>query len=61
DDGCAVLSLATLENMMQVKAWLTQFPWQARFLQVNLARSTAVGAHTRFAPLNPLSLVTLRR
>ncbi|MEM9903594.1 MAG: precorrin-6y C5,15-methyltransferase (decarboxylating) subunit CbiE [Cyanobacteria bacterium P01_D01_bin.44] len=61
DDGCVVLSLATLESMTQLKAWLTASRWQARFLQVNLARSTAVGAHTRFTPLNPLSLAILRR
>ncbi|MEM9163952.1 MAG: precorrin-6y C5,15-methyltransferase (decarboxylating) subunit CbiE [Cyanobacteria bacterium P01_F01_bin.4] len=61
DQGRVVLALATLESVMQLKAWLIESRWQARFLQVNLARSAAVGAHTRFAPLNPLSLATLRR
>ncbi|MEO1400609.1 MAG: precorrin-6y C5,15-methyltransferase (decarboxylating) subunit CbiE [Cyanobacteria bacterium J06635_1] len=61
DNGCVVLCLATLESMMQLKAWLTESHWQARFLQINLARSAAVGTHTRFAPLNPVSLATLKR
>ncbi|MEO0455140.1 MAG: precorrin-6y C5,15-methyltransferase (decarboxylating) subunit CbiE [Cyanobacteria bacterium P01_A01_bin.114] len=62
DGGRVVAALTTLESLAQLKVWLAETDgWQARFLQINLARSAAVGSHTRLAPLNPLTLATLKR
>jgi precorrin-6Y C5,15-methyltransferase (decarboxylating) len=70
--GVLVIALATLEHLTLVLNWLQsnrQEPtspseispqqWQHHLLQVQLARSIPVGSLTRFAPLNPVTLVTL--
>lgn len=62
-DGIVVLALATLEHLQTALAWFNHAPdaWQYRLLQVQLARSIAVAALTRFAPLNPLTLLVANR
>lgn len=61
--GRMVLALATLDHLTQTLNWLqnTEEPWQHHLLQVNLSRSVAVAALTRWAPLNPVTLVTLEQ
>jgi len=61
-DGSIVLAMATLENLMLALSWLqNQTAWNHRLLQINLARSIPVAGLTRFAPLNPVTLLTLER
>ena len=65
--GVLVLALATLEHLNHALTWLEQQnalfaqlnPWQHRLLQVQLSRSVPVGPLTRFAPLNPVTLLTI--
>ncbi|MDB9529136.1 precorrin-6y C5,15-methyltransferase (decarboxylating) subunit CbiE [Oscillatoria sp. CS-180] len=58
--GHIVVALATLENMSEMTRWLQlQNEWQGNYLQVALSRSVAVGALTRWTPLNPVILVCL--
>jgi precorrin-6Y C5,15-methyltransferase (decarboxylating) len=60
--GVIVLAVATLEHLMQVMSYLKAFPdWQFRLLQVQIARSIPIASLTRFAPLNPVTLITLTR
>ncbi|MEP0872234.1 precorrin-6y C5,15-methyltransferase (decarboxylating) subunit CbiE [Trichocoleus desertorum AS-A10] len=66
--GVLVLALATLEHLTQALAWLEQQnapaqppAWQHHLIQVQLARSVPVGPLTRFAPLNPVTLITVSR
>jgi len=60
--GLMVLALATLESQAQVLQWQANHAdnWQCHLLQVNLARSTSVGSLTRWSPLNPVTIVTLK-
>ncbi|NER78701.1 MAG: precorrin-6y C5,15-methyltransferase (decarboxylating) subunit CbiE [Leptolyngbya sp. SIO1D8] len=61
-EGRIVVALATLENLSEMTQWLTQQAhWQGQFQQVSLSRSSAVGALTRWMPLNPVTLVCLTR
>lgn len=64
--GRILLALATLEHLGRVMQWLQQQTtadnpvlWQHRLLQVQLARSVPIANLTRFAPLNPVTLVSL--
>lgn len=58
--GRIVIALATIEHVADVSYWLRQFPqWEGRFQQISVSRSTAVGASTRWTPLNPITLVCL--
>jgi precorrin-6B C5,15-methyltransferase / cobalt-precorrin-6B C5,C15-methyltransferase len=69
--GVLVIALATLEHLTLALDWLqseresaplaepTPEQWQHHLLQVQLARSIPVGSLTRFAPLNPVTLLTL--
>lgn len=58
-----VLALATLEHLSELTIWLTQpdiaKSWECKLTQANISRSLPVGPLTRFAPLNPVTLVTL--
>lgn len=61
-----VLALATLEHLNQVMQWVqadseTPSRWQAQYLQVQLSRAVGIAALTRWQPLNPVTLVTLKR
>ena len=61
--GRIVLALATLEHLAHTLTWLEQPPqrdrWQHQALQIHLSRSVPIAHLTRWAPLNPVTLVTL--
>ena len=61
--GRIVLALATLEHISELTTWISQpavaANWNAQLTQINISRSSPVGPLTRFAPLNPVTLVTL--
>lgn len=61
--GRIVLAIATLDHLAIAQTWLQAHSstWQQHALQVNLARTVPVAALTRFAPLNPVTLLTLQR
>ncbi|NEQ47981.1 MAG: precorrin-6y C5,15-methyltransferase (decarboxylating) subunit CbiE [Leptolyngbya sp. SIOISBB] len=62
DDGVIVLALATLETQAELAQWQSLHPtWTVAYQQISLTRSVAVGAFTRWEPLNPVILATLRR
>ncbi len=60
-DGVLVANLATLEHLHTAQQWLVERAWTVQLLQVNLARSVPVAALTRFAPLNPVTLLRATR
>jgi precorrin-6B C5,15-methyltransferase / cobalt-precorrin-6B C5,C15-methyltransferase len=64
-DGSIVIALATLEHLNTAMTWVSQQAtsqnWQHRLLQVQISRSVPVGKLTRFAPLNPVTLLTIAR
>ncbi|NEP18828.1 MAG: precorrin-6y C5,15-methyltransferase (decarboxylating) subunit CbiE [Leptolyngbya sp. SIO4C1] len=58
--GRVVAAIATVDSLAQLTGWLAEQPhWRSQLLQINLARSAAVGAQTRLVPLNPVTLATL--
>lgn len=57
-NGVLVLALATLEHLNDALIWLSNHGWSTRLLQVQLSRSVPIGSLTRFAPLNPVTIVT---
>lgn len=63
--GRIVLALATLDHLSTTLSWLQspaqQQHWQHRLLQVQLSRSIPVATLTRWAPLNPVTLVMLEK
>jgi precorrin-6Y C5,15-methyltransferase (decarboxylating) len=64
--GIIVLALATLEHLHTALAWVEErsqreLGWSYHLLQVQLSRSVPVGPLTRFAPLNPVTLLTIKR
>jgi len=60
--GIVVLALATLEHLSLALSWLNESGmWNYQLLQVQLARSVPVGQLTRFAPLNPVTILTVTR
>ncbi|WP_204141861.1 precorrin-6y C5,15-methyltransferase (decarboxylating) subunit CbiE [Halomicronema sp. CCY15110] len=62
DTGVIVVALATLENQTELAQWQSDHsPWTVAYQQLTIARSVAVGAFTRWNPLNPVILATLRR
>lgn len=57
--GVLVLALATLEHLNTALSWLKEHDsWHYQLLQVQLSRSVPVGNLTRFAPLNPVTIVS---
>ena len=60
-EGVLVLALATLEHLNTALGWLNKCEWNHQLLQVQLSRSVPVGKLTRFAPLNPVTIVTAKR
>ena len=57
--GVLVLALATLEHLNMALGWLlSRGMWNHQLLQVQLSRSVPVGQLTRFAPLNPVTILT---
>lgn len=60
--GILVLALATLEHLNTALGWLKERgTWKHQMLQVQLSRSVPVGHLTRFAPLNPVTILTATR
>ncbi|WAL59078.1 precorrin-6y C5,15-methyltransferase (decarboxylating) subunit CbiE [Thermocoleostomius sinensis] len=60
--GTIVVALATLEHLTVALNWLQTAPaWEAQWLQVQLSRSIPIATLTRFQPLNPVTLLTIRR
>jgi precorrin-6B C5,15-methyltransferase / cobalt-precorrin-6B C5,C15-methyltransferase len=56
--GVIVLALATVEHLNTALLWFKSQSWEYKLLQVQLSRSVAIGQLTRFAPLNPVTIVT---
>lgn len=57
--GVLVLALATLEHLNTALSWLKEHDsWNYQLLQVQLSRSVPIGNLTRFAPLNPVTILT---
>lgn len=59
-DGVVVLALATLEHLNTASSWFKSHHWEFKLLQVQLSRSVPIGELTRFAPLNPVTIVTAK-
>lgn len=59
--GLLVLALATVEHLNTALGWMRDRAWDYQLLQVQLSRSVPVGHLTRFAPLNPVTIVTATR
>lgn len=60
--GTIVLALATLEHLTLALQWLQNSQrWQHRLLQVQLSRSIPIAALTRMNPLNPVTLLVMKR
>jgi precorrin-6B C5,15-methyltransferase / cobalt-precorrin-6B C5,C15-methyltransferase len=55
--GVLVGHFATLEALHAAQVHLRTQGWSIHLLQVNLARSTAIGEATRFVPMNPVTLL----
>ncbi|MBV8883497.1 MAG: precorrin-6y C5,15-methyltransferase (decarboxylating) subunit CbiE [Chroococcidiopsidaceae cyanobacterium CP_BM_RX_35] len=57
--GIVVLALATLEHLSLALGWLKAHDnWNYQLLQVQLSRSVPIAQLTRFAPLNPVTILT---
>lgn len=60
--GVIVLALATLEHLNTALTWFKDSgSWHHQILQVQLSRSVPVAQLTRFAPLNPITILTATR
>ncbi|NJK28389.1 MAG: hypothetical protein HC925_07875 [Coleofasciculaceae cyanobacterium SM2_3_26] len=55
--GMLVANFATLEHCTIALQLLRQHGWQVYLRQVNIARSTDIAGATRFAPLNPVTIL----
>lgn len=58
--GILVLAVATLEHCAQALNWAKARGWHHDILQVSIARSVPIASLTRFSPLNPVTILTLR-
>ncbi|MFQ4142711.1 precorrin-6y C5,15-methyltransferase (decarboxylating) subunit CbiE [Chlorogloeopsis sp. ULAP02] len=58
--GVIVLALATLEHLNTALLWFKAHSWEYQLLQVQLSRSVPIGQLTRFAPLNPVTIVNTK-
>lgn len=57
-----VLALATLEHLNSALTWLKERGnWHHQLLQVQLSRSIPVAQLTRFAPLNPVTILSMTK
>ena len=59
--GIIVMAFATIEHQHQAIDWLSHNGWQYHLLQLQISRSIPVGSLTRFAPLNPVTIITAER
>ncbi len=60
-DGVIVIALATLEHINTALLWFKSRGWKYQLLQVQLSRSVPIGQLTRFAPLNPVTIISANR
>ncbi len=65
-NGVIVLALATLEHLNIALSWVKErshyeWGWHYQFLQAQLSRSVPVAELTRFAPLNPVTILSITR
>jgi precorrin-6B C5,15-methyltransferase / cobalt-precorrin-6B C5,C15-methyltransferase len=57
--GCRiVMALATLENLTQAMEIMKSLNWSPQVTQVNLSDGVPIAGMTRFAPLNPVFIVS---
>lgn len=66
--GLVVLAIATLEHQAIILQWLQRQSgresdtiWHHQSLAINLARSTSIAALTRMSPMNPVTLMILKK
>ena len=59
--GVLVMALATLEHISTAVKWLGERGWNYNLLQVQLSRSQPVGSLTRLAPLNPVTILSVKK
>ncbi|MGB3202440.1 MAG: precorrin-6y C5,15-methyltransferase (decarboxylating) subunit CbiE [Nodosilinea sp.] len=64
--GRIVLALATLEHTGTVLAWaddtaISPRPWSVQLRQIQVQHGVRVGSLTRWQPLTPITLITLRQ
>lgn len=59
--GVLVLALATLEHLTLATQWVADKAWEHHLLQAQLMRSVAVGSLTRFSPLNPVTILSIKK
>ncbi|MFB2893139.1 precorrin-6y C5,15-methyltransferase (decarboxylating) subunit CbiE [Aerosakkonemataceae cyanobacterium BLCC-F50] len=59
--GTLVLALATLEHLTLAMQWVGEKGWEHSLLQAQLMRSVAVGSLTRFSPLNPVTILSIKK
>jgi precorrin-6B C5,15-methyltransferase / cobalt-precorrin-6B C5,C15-methyltransferase len=60
--GVLVIALATLEHLSTAIDWFKhQDSWEYNLLQVQLSRSIPIAQLTRFAPLNPVTILSAKR
>ena len=59
--GIIVLAVATVENLIEAIAWGQKNGWHYSLLQIQVSRSSAIASLTRFAPLNPVTIIRLSR
>lgn len=59
--GVLVLALATLEHLTMATQWVQEKGWEHNLLQAQLMRSVAVGSLTRFSPLNPVTILSIKK
>lgn len=57
--GIIVLALATIEHFTTVIQWAKQNNWNYDLLQMQISRSLPIANLTRFAPLNPVTIIKL--
>lgn len=57
--GIIVLALATIEHFATVIQWAQQNNWNYELLQIQISRSLPIANLTRFAPLNPVTIIKL--
>jgi precorrin-6Y C5,15-methyltransferase (decarboxylating) len=59
--GVLVLALATFEHLTLATQWVREKGWEHNLLQAHLWRSVAVESLTRFSPLNPVTILTIKK
>ena len=61
EGGIIIIALATIEHFAEVMQWAKLNNWNYNLLQVQLSRSLPIANLTRFSPLNPVTIIKLKR